>query len=58
MVSELSEAEIGSIIKISQGAERCVVGITNNDVVEDFDFEKLVGSDEIAGNFGVRFRRS
>ena len=27
--------------KMTQGAERCAVEITNNDVVEGFDFEKL-----------------
>jgi hypothetical protein len=27
-------------------------------VVEDFDFEKLSGSNEVASNFNVRFRRS
>ena len=32
--------------------------ITNDNVVENFDFEKLTGSDEVAGDFDVRFRRS
>ena len=35
-----------------------MVGISNDDVVEDFDFEKLTGSDKVAGDFDVRFRRS
>jgi len=35
-----------------------LVGISNDDVVEDFDFEKLAGSDEIAGDFDVRLGRS
>src|ERR1017187_5262846 len=35
-----------------------MVGIADDDVVEDFDFEKLAGSDEIAGDFDVRFRWS
>jgi hypothetical protein len=35
-----------------------VVGIADDDVVEDFDLEKLSGSDEVAGDFDVRFRRS
>ncbi len=35
-----------------------MVGISNDDVVEDFDFEKLAGSDEIAGDFDVRLGRS
>src|SRR5689334_23207318 len=34
------------------------VGISDNDVVEDFDFQKLACSDEIASDFNVRFRRS
>ena len=33
-----------------------MIGISNDDVVEDFDFEKLAGSDEIAGDFYVCFR--
>lgn len=33
-----------------------MVGISNDDVVENFDFEKLAGSDEVAGDFDVRFR--
>jgi hypothetical protein len=32
-----------------------MVGISNDDVVENFDFEKLAGSDEVAGDFDVRF---
>ena len=35
-----------------------MVGIPDDDVVEDFDFEKLAGSNEIAGNLDVRFGRS
>ena len=35
-----------------------MVGIADDDMVEDFDFKKLAGSDEIAGNFDVRFRWS
>ena len=35
-----------------------MIGIANDDVVEDFDFEKLTGPDEVAGDFNVRFRRS
>lgn len=34
-----------------------MIGIPDDDVVEDFDFEKLAGSDEVAGDFDVRFRR-
>lgn len=35
-----------------------MVGISDDDVVEDFDLEKLAGSDEIASNFDIRFWRS
>ncbi len=51
------EAEIG-LIKLTCRPERRVAGISDDDVVEDFDFEKLTGSNEVAGNFDVRFRRS
>jgi hypothetical protein len=33
-----------------------MIWIPDNNVVEDFDFEKLAGSDEVAGDFDVRFR--
>jgi len=32
-----------------------VVGVADNNVIEDFDLEKLAGSDEIASDFDVRF---
>ncbi len=35
-----------------------MVGIADDDVIEDFDFKKLTGSDEVAGDFDVCFRRS
>ena len=35
-----------------------MVGIPDDDVVEDFDLEKLPRSNEITGDFDVRFRRS
>ena len=35
-----------------------MVGISHDNVVEDFDLDKLAGSDEVASNFNVRFRRS
>jgi hypothetical protein len=35
-----------------------MIWISDYDVVEDFDFEKLTGSNEVTGNFNVRFRRS
>jgi len=35
-----------------------VVGISDDNVVENFDFEQLTGSNEITGNFYVGFRWS
>jgi hypothetical protein len=35
-----------------------MVGISDDDVIEDFDFQNLAGSNEITGNFDVGFRRS
>jgi hypothetical protein len=35
-----------------------VVWIPDNYVIEDFDFEKLTGSNKVASNFDVGFRRS
>jgi hypothetical protein len=34
-----------------------VIGISHDDVVENLDFKKLACSDEVAGDFDVRFRR-
>ena len=57
MASEYSEAEIGSTVEITQGPERRVIGIAHDDMIENFNFEKLACSDEVAGYFDVRFRR-
>jgi hypothetical protein len=35
-----------------------VIGIADDDVVDDFDFKNLTGPDEVARDFDVRFRRS
>ena len=35
-----------------------MVGIPDDNVVQDFDFEKLAGSNEVTGDFDVCFRRS
>ncbi len=35
-----------------------MVRISHDDVIEDFDFQKLTGSDEVASNLDVRFGRS
>jgi hypothetical protein len=45
-------------VKITKTPQALVVGVADDDVVENFDFEKLAGSDEVAGDFDVRFRRS
>ena len=42
--------------KIAKTAKTAVAGIANDDVVEDFDLEKLAGADEVAGDFDVSFR--
>ena len=44
--------------KIPHGPQRRMVRISNDDVVEDFDFKKLTGSNEVAGDVDVRLRRS
>ena len=45
-------------VKITQTAKTGMVGIPDDDVIEDFDFEKLAGTNEVASNLDVRFRRS
>ena len=45
-------------IEESETAKTGMSWVSNDDVVENFDFEKLAGSDEVAGDFDVRFRRS
>jgi len=44
--------------KIAHGSKRRMVRIScsHNDVIEDFDFKNLAGSDKIACDFDVRFR--
>jgi hypothetical protein len=42
-------------IEIPKLAQGFVVGLPNDDVVEDFDFQKLSGTDEVASDFDVRF---
>ena len=44
--------------KIAQTAKTRVVWVSNNDVIENFDFKKLTSSNEVTGDFDVRFRRS
>ena len=45
-----------SAIEVTKTAKTDVVGITDNNVIEDFDLEKLPGSNEIAGDFDVWLR--
>ena len=40
-------------VEISQLAQGFVIGLPYDDVIEDFDFEKLPGADEVAGHFDV-----
>ena len=35
-----------------------MIWISNYDVVENFDFEKLTGSNEVTGDFYIGFRRT
>ena len=49
----LKEAEIGLVVKISQAAKAAVIGSPDDDVIENFNFQKLTGSDEVAGDFDV-----
>lgn len=43
--------------KISQLQQGAMFWIANDDMVKDFDFDKLAGADEVAGHFDVGFRR-
>ena len=57
MASDVSEAEIGSI-EIPKTAKARMVRTPDDYVVENFDFEKLASSNEVAGDLDVRFRRT
>ena len=54
----IAGGSVQSAIKIAQAAKTAVVRIPDDDVIEDFDFEKLAGSNEVASDFDVGFRRS
>ena len=41
-------------IKEAQTAKTGMIWVSNDDVVENFDFEKLTGSNEVTGDFDVR----
>ncbi len=43
-------------MKEAQTAKTGMIWVSNDDVVENFDFEKLTGSNEVTGDFDVRFR--
>ena len=40
-------------VKISKTAKTGVVWVANDDVIENFDFEKLARSNEVTSNFDV-----
>src|SRR5438445_11426392 len=43
--------------KMAKRAQGCMAGISHDDVVENFDFQKLTGSNEVASDLDVRFGR-
>ena len=45
-------------VKIAKTPQAQVAGVADYDVVENFDFEQLTGSNEITGDFYVGFRWS
>ncbi len=49
---------LSSAIEISKTAKTGMIWVSNYDVVENFNFEKLTGSNEIAGDFYIGFRWS
>jgi len=44
-------------VEITQGSQRLMARIANDDVVENFDFQKLTRSNEVTGDFDVGFGR-
>ena len=40
-------------VEVSQFAQGFVIGLPHDHMIEDFDFEKLPGADEVAGYFDV-----
>src|SRR5205809_5602397 len=44
----------GTITKLAQ---RTMIRVAHNDVIQHFDLEKLARADEVAGHFDVGFRR-
>ena len=41
-------------VKVAKTAKTGVVWVSNDDVIENFDFEKLARSNEVSGDFDVR----
>lgn len=56
--SEDNSASKLSGVEIAKGPERRVVGMSDHDVIENFDFQKLTRPDKITGNSDVRLGRS
>ena len=52
------QRRLQSIIEVAKTSKTDMVGITNHDVIENFDFEKLTRSNEITGDFDVGLRWS
>lgn len=46
---------MGLAIKIALASMTAVVGVADDDVIENFDLEKLTGSNEVTGDFDVGF---
>src|SRR5690349_21587680 len=44
-------------IEVAKLTQAGVCRVSDDDVIEDFDFQKLTCADEVASNFDVRFAR-
>ena len=49
-----SGSRVQLAIKVAKISKTDMAGVSDNDVVENFNFQKLTCSDEIAGDFNVR----
>jgi hypothetical protein len=58
MANNFSKPRSVNCKKIAKTAKTGMIWISDDDVVENFDFEKLTGSNEVTGDFYVRFRWS
>jgi hypothetical protein len=43
--------------EITKFAETGAIRLANNDMVKQFDFQKLTGANKVTGHFDVGFRR-